>query len=406
MTPGDIRQERCWAVIDLDVIEGNVSALRSRLPAGCGLMAVVKGEGYGYGMLPSASACVRAGAQWLGVAALEEALTLRQNGFTCPILILGVTAPGLAPVLARQRISQVVPSLEYARELASRLEGACLPIHLGVDTGMGRLGWWTQPETISAVCGEIREIREISGLQIEGVMTHLSSARGTNQEAEAYTRRQLDIFRRLCRTLEKQGISIPCRHAANSGALLRHGDSLEGLNLVRIGHLLYDGLPGGEALGLRSALELKASVACVKELPAGACVGYGRTYRLPRPARIAVLNIGSCDGYPACLSNRGWMLLRGIRVPVVGSVCMDQTMLDVSAVPDAKAGDPVTIVGRDGGAELTAEDISAQAGGAIDALSTSFRNRLPRFYRQGGRLVGKLHTIQTFESFDSESEEG
>lgn len=406
MRTGGIWRERCWAVIDLDVIEQNTASLLARLPAGCALMAIVKGEGYGHGILPAAAACVKAGAQWLGVAALEEAAALREGGLTCPILILGVTPPALAPALLRYRLSQTVPSLDYARELASRLGGEeqGLPIHLGVDTGMGRLGWWTEPETVPAVCRDIREICRIGGLQVQGIMTHLSSARGTDQEAAAYTRRQLESFRLLCRTLEAQGIHIPLKHAANSGALLRHSDSMEGLNLVRVGHLLYDALPGGEALGLRPALELKASVAYVKELPAGACVGYGRTFRLPEPARIAVVNIGSCDGYPSCLSNKGRMLLRGTPVPVVGSVCMDQTMLDVSAVPAARAGDTVTIVGRDGGAELTAEDVSAQAGGAMDALSTYFKNRLPRFYRRGGRLIGKLQTIQNFVSFDAESE--
>ena len=383
-----IPDNRCWALIDLDIIQQNVKSLLRRIPNTSDLMAVVKADGYGHGILPVAQACVQAGAKWLGTATLAEALTLRENGLAVPILVFGVTPPQCAQTLANYQLTQVVPSLEYAEQLAQHLCPASSPlsVHLGVDTGMGRLGWWLQPDTIPTVCGDIQKICQLPSLRAEGIMTQLSSARGTDPDAISYTEHQLRLFSQLCEALTAQGITFRYQHVLNSGGIIHHSSTRS--DIVRIGHLLYEPLPGSGHIGLRPAMELRATIAYVKTLPAGACIGYGRTYQLPYPARIAVVNIGHCDGYPSLLSNRGIMLLHGRRVPVVGEVCMDQTMLDVSEVPEAAPGDIVTIVGQDGDDLLTTEDIDHQAGSLPDGpLSVYFTNRMTRCCKHGGRII-------------------
>lgn len=383
------RKDRCWAVIDLDIVGQNVQAIKRRIPDTCAVMAVVKGDGYGHGLVPMAQACVKAGVEWLGAATLEEAVCLRENGIMLPILILGVTPPERGVELLRFHLTQVVPSLEYAKALARTLDGfnGQLSVHIGVDTGMGRLGWWVQPETIPEICDDIAQIEQEQALKIEGIMTHLSSARGSDTTAIAYTRRQLKQFQQLCEALKTKGIAPLYRHVLNSGGLMNHSDFA--MEMVRVGHLLCEPLTGAEGFGLRPAMEIKTTIAYIKDLPAGACVGYGRSRQLTRPTRIAVLNIGYCDGYPGCLSNKGVLLLHGIRVPVVGSVCMDQMMIDVSSVPEAMVGDTVTIVGQDGDDAITMEDVSRQAEGMMDGpLSIHLTNRMPRYYKQQSHLAG------------------
>lgn len=383
------RRDRCWAVIDLDIVAQNARAIKRRIPDTCAVMAVVKGDGYGHGIVPMARACANAGVEWLGTATLEEAVCLRENGITLPILILGVTPPERGPDLLHFGLTPVVPSLEYAKALAGTLRDANgqLSVHIAVDTGMGRLGWWVQRESIPEICNDIVRIGQERTLKIQGIMTHLSSARGSDAAAVAYTRRQLERFQQLCEALKTRGIAPRYRHVLNSGGLIHHSDFA--MEMVRIGHLLCEPLTGAEDFGLRPAMEIKTTIAYIKELPAGACVGYGRSCRLARPARIAVLNIGYCDGYPGCLSNKGVLLVRGIRVPVVGSVCMDQMMIDISQVPEAAVGDTVTIVGRDGDDAITMEEVSRQAEGMMDGpLSIQLTNRMPRYYKRQSRLAG------------------
>lgn len=379
--------DRCWALIDLDIIQQNVKSILCQIPNTSALMAVVKADGYGHGIIPVAQACVQAGAAWLGTATLEEALALRKSGLTVPILIFGVTQPQYAQIIADYHLSQIVPSLEYAVALTQHLDkgSAPLAIHLGVDTGMGRLGWWICQDTILAVCADIQKICHLPGLRVEGIMTQLSSARGTDPAAISYTEHQLHVFSQLCNTLTVRGITFHYRHVLNSGGILHHSSAHS--DIIRVGHLLYEPLPASAHMGLRPAMELRTTVAYVKTLPAGAYVGYGRTYRLSHPARIAVVNIGHCDGYPSLLSNRGIMLLRGRRVPVVGEICMDQTMLDVSEVPEVAPGDVVTIVGQDGDDFLTTEDINRQVGGLLDGpFSVYFTNRMTRYYKYKGHI--------------------
>ena len=373
---------RCWAEINLGAIRHNVGKLKEQLPDNCALMAVVKGEAYGHGMIPAAMACAEVGVEWFGVATIDEALYLRENGLFHPILIFGVTPPERAVELSENRLSQIVPSLEYAKALCEYADVADpLSIHIAVDTGMGRLGWWLEEKTMQHVCDEVCQINAMPQLYIEGLMTQLAWGRGNTQEALDFSHRQFELFDVLSDELKKHSINPTYRHALNSGGIMNH--ARRAMDMVRVGHLLFDSLPGAEHIGLCPALEMKTTIAFIKELPAGASVGYGCSYRLVKSARIAVLNVGYSDGYPECFSNKGKMLLHGKIIPVVGCVCMDQTMVDVTDVPEAKVGDVVTIVGRDGNLGLTMKDVADQVGGVLnDPISVNITNRMPRFFKK------------------------
>ena len=382
---------RCRAVVDLDAVAWNIRAVERELPERCSLMAVVKGDGYGLGLLPAARVCAACGVPWLGVAAFEEAESLRQGGLEQPILILGPTPPELAPELARLGLSQLVHSADYAQSLSRGLKsGQRLCIHLAADTGMGRLGWWLTEDTLESVCQEMQDAAELPGLYPEGLMSQLACGRGGDAVSLAYTDRQAQLFSALCKALENQGFTVSYRHLLNSGGLIHRPEYA--MDMVRVGHLLCESLPGAEHMRLCSAVTLRAAIVSIKEIPAGASVGYGRAFPLRRPSRIAVVAIGHSDGYPGALSGRGEFLLHGRRAPVL-EVCMDMTMVDITGIPEAQVGEEVVIVGRDGDREITMGDVFRQSGGAIDTpLSACFMPRLPRCYQAagGGYGMGKL----------------
>ena len=386
---------RCRAVTDLDAVAWNIRALARELPERCALMAVVKGDGYGLGLLPLARTCCACGVPWLGTATLEEAEALRRDGLEQPILILGPTPPERAPELARLEISQLVHSMDYALALSRNLKsGQRLRVHLAADTGMGRLGWWLTEDTLEPVCREMLAIAALPGLYAEGVMSQLACGRGGDAASLAYTDRQARLFSALCAALEAHGLRAPYRHILNSGGLMHRPEYA--MDMVRVGHLLCESLPGAEHLGLRSAMTLRAAIVSIKELPAGASVGYGRAFPLRSPSRIAVVAIGHSDGYPGALSGRGHFLLHGQSVPVL-EVCMDRTMADVTGVPDAQVGEEVVIVGRDGNQELTMGDVFRQSGGVIDApLSACFTPRLPRYCCRHGQMMLPDEVPKTF----------
>ena len=393
--------DRCWVIVDLDVLENNVRELKRLVPVDCRFMAVIKAEGYGLGMLPVARACLAGGASWFGVATLPEALELRQAGITEPILVLGVTPPDWAKELADNHIAQLVPSLEYARALSDHGSGAAEPIavHFKVDTGMGRLGWYISPDTIDEVAADIAQACSLPRLSAEGILTHLSSSRDPTEEAIAFTREQLMRFCALCDKVEASGAHIPLRHALNTGGVINYAEYA--MDMVRVGHILYEDIEpidfGQPRSFVESAIEIKAAISFIKQVPAGTPIGYDRMFHTTRPTRIAVLGFGYCDGYNAFLTNKGRMLLHGQFVPVIGRVCMDQLIIDVTDVTDAAVGDVVTIVGEDDGRRITMCDVHGQAKGIMNGpLSACISNRMPRYYRKGGEVVAYAEACLRF----------
>ncbi|PZR89589.1 MAG: alanine racemase [Candidatus Nephthysia bennettiae] len=351
---------RC-AEVDLTAVRHNVRYLQGRLADGIRLIAVVKADGYGHGAEEVARAALEAGAWGLAVSTLEEAAAFRGTIEPDRLLALGGLAPNEAVGAASAGCAVTCHSHELADALESaRGPGDRLPVHLKVDTGMGRLGC-----SLSEAGGLARRLSRSSRLRLAGIYTHLASA----EADEAFTRDQFDRFSRL---LDGLDVDPGLRHAANSAAALRYPEM--GLDAVRCGIALY----GCEWPGLRAALSLRATIIQVKELSAGHSVGYGRTWVAERPTRVATVAIGYEDGVLRSRSGRGEVVVRGRRAPLIGRVSMDQITVDVTEVPEAKAGDTVTLVGKG----ISAEQVAEWSGTISYEVLTALGGRVRRVYRE------------------------
>lgn len=382
--------KRTWAQVDLDALDHNIREIRSAIAPSAKLMCVIKADGYGHGAVPLAKESEAAGADWFAVSNLEEAQELREAGIQKPILILGFTPDSDARLLAQMEISQAVLSESHARQLSSYAQeaGTRVRVHIAVDTGMTRIGLSAQNQTQALeAAAAARRIAELPGLLLEGLFTHFAVA----DEAEAgadYTKRQYQSFRLVADTLKGWGISIPFCHCSNSAGILDYPEM--NFNLVRAGIILYGLQPSSKVrrpLDLRPLMELKSVVSMVKTVGSGVDVSYGRTYTTRGETKIATVPIGYADGYPRTLSNLGEMLVRGQRARIIGRVCMDQLMLDVTHIPDVEEGDVVTVFGRDGGAFLPVEEVSSLDQTINYETVCQITKRVPRIYR-GGKLGG------------------
>lgn len=351
-------------------------AIKNILQPQTQVMAVVKANAYGHGAVPVARTALANGATWLGVATLDEALKIRQEGINAPLLILGYTPPEDAGQVVEADISQTVFSLEQAISLsrAAAKAGVKARLHLKIDTGMGRLGMLPQQ-----ALPLIMAINDLPNIYLEGLFTHFASADAADK---SYTRRQLGLLRQLLKQLEERGITFPWIHAANSGAIIDLPETH--FNLVRAGIILYGHYPSKEVcwqrLALKPVMALKTRVVQVKELPAGSYVSYGCTYTTSAPSRVATLPVGYADGYSCLLSNRAQVIIRGRRVPVIGRVCMDQCMVDVTSVPETQVCDEVVLLGRQGDSVVTAEEVAAWMGTINYEVLCLISGRVPRVY--------------------------
>lgn len=378
---------RTWAEIDLDALSHNAAAIRSQLQPDCKLMAVVKADAYGHGDRMVAEA-LREQVEWFGVSNLDEALSLRGAGIAKPILIFGYTPPDSAGVLAQNHISQTVFCEEYAAQLerAAAAENLCVGVHLKLDSGMGRLGFdCFSPEEAAA---NLLPVSKLPHLLLEGAFTHFAAADEEGEDAIRYTREQFWRFKKTCDCLEALGVNVPLRHCCNSAATMRFPEMH--LNMVRPGLILYGLYPDmgcRSLMPLRPVMQLKSTVAMVKRLPKDRFVSYGRIFRSGREMRIATVPIGYADGYPRSLSNTGEMLVGGERARVLGRVCMDQLMLDVSDTEHCRAGDEVVVFGAQDGEILPADELAMGAGTISYELVCLVGKRVPRVYLQGGVQV-------------------
>lgn len=317
---------------------------------------------------------LEAGAEYLAVACLAEAEVLRAGGVNAPILILGVTPAIFAEELEELRLTQTVGSLSYAKELSKRARGE-LKAHLKLETGMGRLGFAAADERQMR---EMEEALRLPGLRFEGVFTHfaVSDCPGDGFTGEQYVRFTAAVDRAE-RALESR---FEIRHCANSGAVINYKGMA--MDMVRPGLISYGMYPAEEdgGLPLLPALELKSRVYAITEHTAGDTIGYGRTYTLTAPARLAVVPIGYADGLHRVLSGKIDMLIRGRRCPQVGRICMDMCMVDISAVPECAQGDVVTVIGRDGDEQILAAEVAEKAGTINYEVTCAITSRVPRIY--------------------------
>ena len=364
------------ATIDLSALAHNVAQVRQRLVAPCDILAVVKADAYGHGAVVISRTLVQLGIPRLGVATLQEGIALREAGIRAPILVMGALFAKQFPDMIARRLTPLV----YDRETAAGF-AACVgskpepyPVHVKVDTGMGRLG--LSPEEVLSL---LQSPSFKGPLRVEGLMTHLADA---DSQDSSYTQTQITRFRSVVSQLEAAGLQVPLIHAANSAAILCHPSAH--FTVVRPGIMLYGYHTTplrDDAPALKPVLTLTARVVQVRTVAPGESVSYNRTFIASRPSRIAVLPIGYADGYSRALSNRGAVLIDGCRAPIVGRVCMDMTMVDVTDIPSVKAGHEAVLIGRQGDLQITAADLATWLGTIPYEVFCAIGPRVTRSYR-------------------------
>ena len=365
-----------WAEIDLQAIDHNIDEVKKIIKPTTKIMAIVKANAYGHGAIPVAERALKRGVEYLGVALLQEAIELREHGLAAPILILGYTPEKDYELLVRHKVTQTIYSINQAKSLneVAKNIGIKAKIHVKLDTGMGRLGF-TIPESIRA----LKDITRLPYLELEGLFTHLAIS---DAKDKSYSQMQLAKFLGVCHELDKAGISIKYKHTANSGAIIDLPESH--LDLVRPGIMLYGLYPSKEVdhtkVNLKQAMTLKTHIIHLKKVPVGTSISYGCTFTTQRPARIATLPVGYADGYSRLLSNKGFVLVSGERVPVIGRICMDQCMLDVTNVADVRLGDEVVLFGFQGQAILQIDEVADLIGTINYEVVSMVSDRVPRRY--------------------------
>jgi len=376
-----------WVEVNLDGLSHNVRLLRQHLPMSTELMVVVKANGYGHGAVPVAKAALRNGASWLGVAIVEEGMTLRQAGITEPVLILGQPPKWQAPLVVENDLRVAVCTWEGAKALsaAAKLRDTTARVHVKLDTGMGRLG--VLPET---AVGFIKGILTLPNLELEGIFSHFATADAMD---ETYALRQFEAFVQVTTDLQQVGIEIPIRHIANTAAALRLPQTC--LSMVRSGIAAYGLSPMPSLQGLPElmpTLELKAAVSFVHRVPAGSGISYGADYVTHRDTNIVTLPVGYADGYSRLLSGKGEVLLKGKRYPVVGKICMDQCMVDVGD-DSISIGDEAVLLGRQGDEFISADELAEKMGTINYEIICMIGGRVPRVY-VGEEAVGQGFTAE------------
>lgn len=378
-----------WAEVDLEAIAHNVRELRRITDPGADLMAVVKANAYGHGVIEVTRKALENGADSLGVARIEEGIELRKAGFKESVLIFGYTPPALAHKLIAFDLTQTVWSYKTAQALSEVAVSSNkqINVHLKVDTGMGRLGLLpdcrrppvTEQNLIGNAIREAESISSLSGLELEGVYTHFATADSSDK---TYAGKQFEIFVDFSNELRRAGMNPPLCHAANSAAIIDMPETH--LDMVRAGIAIYGLYPSDDVnkrqIVLKPAMTLKSKIVHLKKVPPGFKVSYGSTYQSPKSTTIASIPVGYADGFNRLLSSRGHMLVRGRRAPIVGRVCMDQTMLDVGHISDVNLEDEVVIFGRQGDGFITVDEIAASLNTINYEIVSALTARVPIIY--------------------------
>ena len=386
---------RTWAEIDLDAIAHNYYEIRKKIKPDTKMCCVVKADAYGHGAATIAREYEALGAEWLAVSNLEEAEEIRGAGVRLPVLILGYTPPEYADSMVFMDITQEVHSLEYAEALETALSGTnyILNVHLKLDTGMTRIGFFAYYN--DRTLDELKQAAALPHLHIEGVFMHFCVADSRAEEDVSFTKLQYTRFMDMLSAMEGVGIRPEIRHCCNSGAAILYPEFA--LDMVRPGIITYGNAPSDElegALSLRPMMSLHSMIAQVRTVPAGTDISYGRLYRTKEETRVAVLPIGYADGLSRLLTGKASFYLQGHQVPVIGRICMDMCMIDVSGVPEAKPGDVVTIFGYDDDGTLLPCERLARAQGTINyELLCQISKRIPRICHRGAETSQILQYI-------------
>ena len=382
------RFDRLKAVVSLDAIAHNFAEMKKNIAEGTKMIAVIKADGYGHGAEAIARLTENYSYIWgYAVATAEEALQLRSAGVEKPILILGLVFEEYFREMVAGDIRLTVCEYETAKKLSREAvrQDKTVHIHIGLDTGMSRIGFADTPESVE----EIKKIAALDHLEIEGMFTHFARADETDKTPAVD---QMNRYLAFAELLEKSGVHIPLKHCSNSAGIIRMKEA--NLDAVRAGITIYGIYPSNEVerdiVKLEPAMELKSHISYVKDLEPGASISYGGTYTADKKIRVATIPAGYADGYPRTLSNKGWVLIHGQKAPILGRVCMDQFMVNVSDIPDVKAGDEVTLIGKDGDEFISIETFGDMSGRFSYEFACDISKRVPRVYLKNGKEWGEL----------------
>lgn len=382
---------RAWAEINLDSIAHNVREIRRVTNRKAEIMGVVKADAYGHGVLEVAKTLLNNGVTRLAVSMLDEAIQLRKQGIDVPILILSFTDPRRAQEIIENKLTQTVFSHDLANALseASVKLNKNVKIHIKIDTGMSRVGFMSGYSAIKNVL----EIAKLPGIIIEGLFTHFASA---DEKDKSYTFMQFERFMSIFSELNRVGLYIPIKHVANSAAVIEFPEMH--LDMIRPGIILYGLYPSDEVdkskIVLKPAMTLKANVTLIKDVEKDTCISYGRIFTTVRQSKIATVPIGYADGYSRLLNKKAKVLINGELVPVIGKICMDQCMTDVTDLKnEVSVGDEVVLFGKQGDKEITIEDVARDIGTINYEVVCIIGKRIPRIYLQNGKISGVLNYL-------------
>lgn len=388
--------KRTWAEISLNAIEHNYSVIRNKVADDTKVCCVIKADGYGHGAVELSQIYEKLGADFFAVSNIDEGIEIRKSGSKLPIVILGYTPVSEAKNLAAYNISQAVFSLEYAKELSEKcVEEDCIcKMHIKVDSGMSRIGFMCQefPRDEYSI-EEICEACCLPNLEVEGLFTHFCVS-DEDAEGREFTNKQYENFIHVRDSLKKRGVDISVVHCSNSGAIEDYPETC--CDMVRAGIILYGLAPSSklaDRLDLVPAMTLKTVVAFVKEVQKGATISYGRTFTADRKMKIATVPIGYADGFIRQNAKDGYMMVNGKKAKIVGRICMDQTMLDVTDIEDVKTGDEVVVFGTGENGEPTADSLAENTGTINYETVCLVGKRVPRIYIKDGKIENVMYKL-------------
>lgn len=362
--------------INLDAFKENLLKVRAKVGSGIKILAIVKADAYGHGAFPLSKKALEVGADMLGVAIVEEGIELREKGIDVPILVMGGALEDQVEYIVDYNLSFVLFSKRIADLLSSKAKekGKVVKVHIKIDTGMRRLGIHCD-KAVDFVEG----IRDLQGIELEGILTHLSCA---DEIKSGFTDTQLSSFNKVLKEIDSIGLKVPLIHAANSAAIINYPESY--FSMVRPGIMLYGSYPGEKKrdIDLKPVMTWKTRIIDISKVDKGEGIGYGQRYFTKRKSVIATLPVGYTDGYSRLLSNKGKVIIHGKKVPIVGTICMDMCMVDVSNIPNAKVGDEVVLMGRQKDERITAEEIADLMNTISYEVFCKVSKRVPRVYKQ------------------------
>ena len=377
-------EERVLAIIDLDAIAYNMTNIKSKVGKETGIIGIIKADAYGHGSVEISKVILENGADWLAVAVVDEGINLRKNGIAAPILLLGYTPELRLEDVVNNGFIQTVYTYKTAKKLsdvAVRL-GKTAVIHIKIDTGMGRIGYRVN----EASADEIVKISELPNIEVNGMFTHFSTA---DEKDKDYTLNQYKKFVQMDALLRERGLEIPIKHAANSAAIMDFDNMM--FNMVRPGIILYGAYPSEEVnkdnLSIKPAMSVKTHVSYVKEVNEGDYISYGRKYQAVGKRIIATIPVGYADGFIRAYSNGGKVLIKGEYAPIVGRICMDQFMVDVTDIKDVQINDEVVLIGKQGNKEITVDFIASILDTINYEVFCTLSKRVPRQYIQNGKVI-------------------